>query len=164
MITRYLTLEKADWSTFALQFCSCSILHRYLLPVYLSLFISVICHLASFVSYPPSFVLLSHFESVLFVLFCLIIVRLFVVRLFSFIFCFVTGNVFQVFRSPEQQPSGKSINIIPQDCPIFCLSIGSKTLLQSSTLVGYLEPFSPIGLEEGRTFKNHLKGHNLQKS
>ncbi len=37
------------------------------------------------------------------------------------IFCPDTGNVFQVFWSPQQQPSGKSINIIHQTAPSFVL-------------------------------------------
>jgi hypothetical protein len=35
------------------------------------------------------------------------------------------------FLIPKQHPSSKTINIRPQDCAIFCLSIGSESLLQS---------------------------------
>ncbi len=50
---------------------------------------------------------------------------------FQCYFLFCTGNVFRVIRSPYQQPTSKSINIIPQDCAIFYLSIESESLLPS---------------------------------
>ncbi len=80
MITRYLTHAKVGQSTFALQFCSCSIafssaslfVARLLLVIYQLLF-----NILPVVSYQHSFILLYHSKfasvSVLFVLFCSII-------------------------------------------------------------------------------------------
>jgi hypothetical protein len=74
--------------------------------------------------------IISNSVSVLFGLLCSSIQCL-ITRSFSVIFCSDTGISFQVCGSPYQQPSGKSINIIPQDNAIFCLSIGSESLLPS---------------------------------
>ncbi len=80
VITRYLTLAKIGWSTFALQFCSCLIVldsaslfvASLLLVIYRWLFV-----ILPVVSYSHLFILLSHckfaFASVLFALFCSII-------------------------------------------------------------------------------------------
>ncbi len=79
------------------------------------------------VLYLHSFILLIIPNSLLF---CSIyFVQLFIVWLFSVIFSVLV--VFQVFQSPYQQPYGKSKNIIPQDCAIFCVSKGRESLLPS---------------------------------
>ncbi len=104
----------------------------------------VICHLASFFVF--LFVLFAwsfrtRFCICSFCQFCFI--RLFNIRSFSVIFVLI--------REMCSRSSDKSINIIRQGCAIFCLSLGSESLLQSYLLVGYPEPISLTGLEEGET-------------
>jgi hypothetical protein len=97
VITRYLTLTKVGWSTFAFQSCSWIVDH-YLLPVCYSLFIC--CSLLS------CLLLRIHIWSLCSVisnslLFSVCSVRLIIQCLITqCYFCSGTRNVFQVFWSP----------------------------------------------------------------
>ncbi len=125
--------RKIVWSTLTLQFLFMlsisfwSFLCCQFIVCYLSV---VIFHIAS--CFVFVFIFLSVISNLLLFLFCsLCFIWLLVVWLFSVILCSDTGNLFQVFWSSYQQPSGKSINIIPQDGAIFCLNLWSENLLPS---------------------------------
>jgi hypothetical protein len=115
------------------------------LPVYLLLFISCCStsYLHSFVSarFPPIFLL--------FVLFCLIIQC----KIIQCHFSVIILELYSRYLDPNNTISTTIWQVNKhhkQDCAIFFLSIGSKSLMQSH-IGGYLEPISPIGSIEGET-------------
>ncbi len=69
-------------------------------------------------------------------------------RLFSVFFCSDSGIVFQVFN-PHNNNHLAVNKHCTSDSAIFCLSIGSESLLPSYTLVEYPEPISPCRLSRG---------------
>jgi hypothetical protein len=80
------------------------------------------------------------------------IIRCSVARLLSAVFCPDTGIEFQVFQS--YKPISTTIWQVNKhhtsDGAIFCLSIGSESLLPSQTLVECPEPTSPNRVSRGR--------------
>jgi hypothetical protein len=123
------------WSRFNLQFCMFS----------KSVFIRICCQ------FPLLFI-----SCLTFIRFCFAFVRLLcliiqcsIIRILSVIFCPDTGIVFQLFWTPYQQPTSKSINIIHQTAPSFVLIQELRAYYHHRHLVGYLEPISPNRVRGG---------------
>ncbi len=149
VIARCLTLANIGRSPFTLQYLfmfSASVFNR-IRCQFICCCLSVVIRLLDSCFYSNSLVSVQ-LLLFLFLFWSLCFVWLFIVWLFDYSVSFSVLILYSRYFNPQilfnYQPTGKSIHHTP-DCAIFCLGIGSKSLLQSLTFEDILNQFLQSG-------------------